>query len=44
MAINSSKTHSMLVTTWQKKIHLNKTELDLEYKGSLLESSDSEKF
>ena len=43
MAINSTKTHSMLVTTWQKLIHLDKKELDLEYKGTVLGKSTSEK-
>ncbi len=38
MATNTAKTHSMLVTTWQKRIHLEKKDMDVT-----LQNSEAEK-
>ncbi len=43
MATNTTKTHSMLVTTWQKLLHLDKKEMEVYYEGQKLENSESEK-
>ena len=43
MATNTAKTHSMLVTTWQKRIHLEKKDMDVHYEGNTLQNSEAEK-